>query len=101
MLMKYLSCNNIICRSISIITKFNQAVLDMANSSSAPVTNYSTSDLNDGDNDNRIMNTGMLILEDRCVRCGAPVVDDRMVCEKCVCKVIESKAKSLSPKTWY
>ena len=72
----------------------------MANSSSAPVTNYSTSDLNDGD-DNRIMNTGMLILKDRCVRCGAPVVDDRMVCEKCVCKVIESKAKSLSPNTWY
>lgn len=93
MLMTYLSCNNIICRSISIITKFNQAVLDMANSSSV--------DLNDGDNDNRIMNTGMLILEDRCVRCGAPVVDDRMVCEKCVCKVIESKAKPFSPKTWY
>lgn len=68
----------------------------MANSSSAPVTNYSTSDLNDGDNKNRVMNTGLLILEDRCVRCGAPVVDDRMVCEKCVCKVIESKTKSLS-----
>lgn len=78
---------------------YKQAVMSIANSAPTPTTTYTTEDLNN-EEVRRKVDQGVVVLEDRCVCCGRPVTEGRMVCEECERAVLDAPSRPLPPKTW-
>lgn len=80
---------------------YKQAVMDLAHTGDVKTTTYTTNDLDNPEVREKVMR-GVVITEDRCVCCGKPVVEGRMVCEDCEERYLHTDGpkKTLPPKTW-
>lgn len=79
---------------------YKEAVMKIAHTGDVKVSRYSTSDDEAVEKVLQGEMNGVVITEDRCVCCGKPVVEGRMVCEECERAVLSVEKKPLPPKTW-